>query len=179
MARVWLRSPTGLTHLDARPSDAIALALRARAPLYLRRGLLSAWGAPISALRGDSSVEFVPSDTETKSARFLQEEARRRPTMFALAVLRMRLDVAVRLERFGEASRLQERIREICPIDELEREVKVALSEERFLDAAKLRDEIVAWRARLRRWEKEGGRMGWRDGDGEEKGKEKEREMDM
>lgn len=156
VARVWMRGPDGLTHLDARPSDAVALALRARAPLFLRRSLLAAWGAPVSALSNDSAIELVSAGSDSKSTRCLQEEVRRKPAAFGLAVLRMRLDVAVRLERFSEASEIQQRIREICPIDELQQEVEQAIRDERFLDAARLRDEIVEWRAKLRRWEREG-----------------------
>lgn len=39
-AEVWLRTPEGQVSVDSRPSDAIALALRARSPIYVEQEVM-------------------------------------------------------------------------------------------------------------------------------------------
>jgi len=43
-ARIHIEGPSGEVHIDARPSDAIALALRARAPLRAEEHVIAAAG---------------------------------------------------------------------------------------------------------------------------------------
>ena len=71
-ARIILEGPPGRVELDARPSDAVALALRTRAPIYAKKSLLSevgeessqgelrpGYGAWVRALPGGLLVERV------------------------------------------------------------------------------------------------------------------------
>lgn len=74
--------------------------------------------------------------------------------MFRLALLRARLDLAVRTQRFKEAKRIHDHINDICPIDQVSVELARAIEEQRFSDAAKLQDELTLWKARLHLWEK-------------------------
>lgn len=60
-ATVYLRCANGMfTRVDARPSDAIALAIRANAPLFVEESVLQAAGAPRSFAvpGGDHGVEM-------------------------------------------------------------------------------------------------------------------------
>lgn len=157
IARLWLRTPTGMIHIDARPSDALVLAIRTAAPLFLNRGLLQQWGVSVSSVSDEAKqglCSMVKYDEGIKSARSLLEETRRRPEFLKLAHLKSRLDLAVRLERFAEARQVYGELQKICPIEDLQKQLELAVSEERFLDAVKLQDEITIWRARLRMWEK-------------------------
>ncbi|CDF32989.1 unnamed protein product [Chondrus crispus] len=162
IARVWVRGPFAVTqdevHIDSRPSDAIAMALRSRAPLYLNKHLLRQWNVSVEAIARDAKHGLCECVTdypdEVKSTRSIVHELKGSPEHLILAKLRMELDLAVRLERFQEASRLREQIASICPIDRLSDQLKCAIDEERYLDAAKLQDQITLWRARVRMWEK-------------------------
>lgn len=146
-----------LIHVDARPSDALALAVRARAPLFLNRHLLHAWGVPVSAVASDAQhglCEVITYPDAAKSARSLRQEITRRPHVFRLALLQARLDLAVRTQRFKEAQRIQNHINDICPVDLLSHQLARAIDEQRFADAAKLQDELTLWKARLHLWQK-------------------------
>lgn len=157
IARVWLRTASGMTHIDARPSDALVLAIRTAAPLFLNRGLLEQWGVSVSAVTNEAKqglCSMVQYDEGIKSARSLLEETRRKPEFLKLAYLKSRLDMAVRLQRFAEASQVYDELQRICPIEDLQKQLDIAISEERFLDAMKLQDELTLWKARLRMWEK-------------------------
>lgn len=145
-------------HVDSRPSDAIALALRSRAPIYLHRELLNTWNVSVQSVYKDASEGIcecvLDYPDRVKSTTSLVREIKASPEHLTLAKLRMELDLAVRLERFREAVAIKHRIEQICPIDRLVEMLKDAIGEERYRDAAKLQDEIVLWKARLRMWEK-------------------------
>lgn len=157
IARVWLRTSVGMIHVDARPSDALVLAIRTAAPLFINSALLQQWGVPVAAVTDEANqglCSVVKYDEGIKSARSLRDEVRRKPEFLKLAILKSRLDLAIRLERFSEASKMHEEIQKICPIDELQKKLETAVMEQRFRDAVKLQDEITIWKARLRMWEK-------------------------
>lgn len=164
IARIWTRvslslPPDGINHHDAKPSDAIALALRAAAPLYLNVNLLAEWGVPVADVLRDARAgrcEILQVHSMAMSASTLRAQVTAAPEHVALAKLRAAMDLAVRLERFTEAARLRDAIAAICPAEALERQLEKALQEENFDEAAKLRDSVVLWRARQRRWERAG-----------------------
>lgn len=161
IARVWVRGP-GCTNeemnVDARPSDAIAMAIRASAPLFLNTMLLQQWNVPVEAVERDAKhglCDWLGEYPDAmKSIRSIREEVRQRPEHLKLAKLKMELDLAVRLQRFGEACALKEEIMKICPIDRLKEDLQLAVREQRFMDAARIQDHITIWKARLRMWEK-------------------------
>lgn len=156
VARVWLRAPlVGEVHVDARPSDALALALRAAAPVWLNSRLLDEWRVPAASVL----AETMPNPP----ARAVQEVVHQRtaasklaPELVELEQLRARLALAVSLERFKEAARLRDHIARICPVDQLQERLDDALRGQRFGEAAALHDRLVLWEARLKRWEKAG-----------------------
>lgn len=159
IARLWIRLPDSdeEMHVDARPSDAIAMAVRSNAPLFLNSLLLRQWNVPVEAVERDAKhglCETLTYSDRVKSTRSIREELRGKPEHIRLAKLKMELDLAVRLERFAEACDLKEQISRICPIEQLQEQLKVAVTEERFLDASRIQDQIIVWKARLRMWEK-------------------------
>lgn len=162
IARVWVRGPFIVSqdevHIDSRPSDAIAMALRSRAPLYLNKHLMRMWNISVEDVMRDAKHGLCECVTEypddVKSTRSIVHEIKGSPEHLTLAKLRMELDLAVRLERFSEAVALREQIAAICPIDHLGELLRNAIDEERYLDAAKLQDQITVWKARVRMWEK-------------------------
>lgn len=168
IARVWLQTRDGEIDVDARPSDAIAMATRCRAPLYLNTNLLRQWNVSLETVERDARhglCERVEYSDAVKSSRSIREEVRRRPEHLKLAKLKMELDLAVRLERFGDAILLKEKIERICPIDRLQQDLQLAVEQQRFLDAANIQDQITVWRARLRMWEKGTIELDTLDGD--------------
>ncbi len=46
-ALLFLRTPRGVVEIDARPSDAIAIALRFEAPVFVREAVFGASGSPL------------------------------------------------------------------------------------------------------------------------------------
>uniref|UniRef100_A0A7S1EV85 BFN domain-containing protein n=1 Tax=Timspurckia oligopyrenoides TaxID=708627 RepID=A0A7S1EV85_9RHOD len=159
IARLWIRAAGGEeVSLDARPSDAITMALNSKAPIYLNANLLDANGSDIRGLereiRRGYAREMTYDDCQ-KTTSSLASEVRRRPEHIELSKMKMQLDLAVRLERYHEAAHLQKQILKICPLDTLYAQLGDALREERFSDAAHIRDEIYQWRLKLLRWELE------------------------
>lgn len=160
--RVWIKGGAlGLGEeigFDARPSDAIAMAVRYRASVWLNRGLLREWGVSEERVVGEFGGRskrgggsgggggVVDYGDRLKSTRSLVGEVRKRPEWLKVARVRARLDLAVRLERFAEAGRLRDELIEVWPVERLEEELKVAVEEERYMDAAKIRDDIYKFR---------------------------------
>eukprot|EP00168_Porphyra_purpurea_P019081 TRINITY_DN744_c0_g1_i11.p1 TRINITY_DN744_c0_g1~~TRINITY_DN744_c0_g1_i11.p1 ORF type:complete len:251 (+),score=50.82 TRINITY_DN744_c0_g1_i11:108-755(+) len=87
------------------------------------------------------------------STRAVVAQVRRQPEHLQLAKLKMELDLAVRLERYGEAARLRDALSKLCPIELLQVELNQAVAEQRFSDAIDLRDKIQLWRLRMLHWE--------------------------
>jgi bifunctional DNase/RNase len=199
--------------LDARPSDAIAIAAQADAPLYLNRDLLRTWPVSVAAIQLDAAAglcecippflplqelstshptfaDAAPSTTSTSSPSSTSSAAlpsltdpsareqqdtnlsgnqvhetlfdagdlsgslpAHAPEYERLVKLYAHLDVAVRCERFREASKLRDEIDKICPLDRLRQSLEDAVASERFMDAAHLRDEIARWEYNLEQWE--------------------------
>lgn len=159
VARVWVRGREGEESVDARPSDALAIALRFGVPVYLNRGLLERWNVRVEDLRREAEkglCQIIEYGDACKSTRSIVKEVASRPEHIVLAKMKMELDLAVRLERFAEAAEIRDAIAALCPVDRLEAALKVALCEERYLDAASLQDQITVWRARILMWEKGG-----------------------
>lgn len=161
-ARVWFRTSGGgdgsgvELNVDARPSDAIVLATRCKAPLFINKTLLATRGLPLSQAKSEVTrglTERVVYATAVMSTRSVVAAVRRQPEHLQLAKLKMELDLAVRLERFGEAARLRDALSKLCPIELLQVELNEAVAEERFADAVDLRDKIQLWRLRMLHWE--------------------------
>ncbi|MFF2274421.1 bifunctional nuclease family protein [Agromyces sp. NPDC058126] len=73
-AELTLTTPTGRQVIDARPSDAVALALRAAAPIFVADEVLDDAGIPAELAGGDDDdeAEVEGPDDEAKLAEFKQ-----------------------------------------------------------------------------------------------------------
>jgi len=155
-ARLWVRGAGGeVVEFDCRPSDGIAMGLRAGAPVWVNAALLGKWGVAREAVAAEvvagEAVRYEYSEGQ-KSASSVAAEARMSPELMRVAKVKMQLDLAVRLERFAEAAELRDELDRMCPIDRLTKEMEKAVEEERFLDAAGLRDEVLEWKIRMLQW---------------------------
>eukprot|EP00190_Bangiopsis_sp_CCMP1999_P006434 CAMPEP_0198724528 /NCGR_PEP_ID=MMETSP1475-20131203/1985_1 /TAXON_ID= ORGANISM="Unidentified sp., Strain CCMP1999" /NCGR_SAMPLE_ID=MMETSP1475 /ASSEMBLY_ACC=CAM_ASM_001111 /LENGTH=312 /DNA_ID=CAMNT_0044486079 /DNA_START=145 /DNA_END=1080 /DNA_ORIENTATION=- len=155
-ARVWMRvQDNTIVNLDARPSDALALAVRCRAPVYLNMRLMEDWGTPIKIV--EKEVErgaydrlqsiYVAMDGK-QDLKLEQKETLKTK----LEKKRMELQLAVRLQRFTDAAKLRDELQELCPIDQLRLDLEDAVKEQRYLDAAKIRDQIFDWELKFFLW---------------------------
>lgn len=116
-AEIHLVDDEGQTHtFDARPSDAIALALRFRAPIYAAIEILK----EVGCVRSDDD-EWVTADVEAiaQSAASPQEE---HPTIAAPAInqleqLKRRMNQAIAEEIYEEAARLRDEISRLKQAD--------------------------------------------------------------
>jgi bifunctional DNase/RNase len=74
-AEITLDSPTGPYVIDARPSDAVALAVRANAPIFVAAAVLDDAGIPaeMAEPRGDEDEEEAAADEEKDEEAKLDE----------------------------------------------------------------------------------------------------------
>jgi bifunctional DNase/RNase len=95
-ARLVLEKSGKILEIDSRPSDAIALALRFAAPIYVDEKVMDDAGVIIPV---DSKIEEAPLDNKDDDV-------------------------------------------ELTPLEHLQRQLKKAIDEEKYEDAARIRDEI-------------------------------------
>jgi uncharacterized protein len=95
---------SGLTNeVDARPSDAIALAVRARAPIYVAESVMD-------------SASFVPSDeseTETKVVENEDKDELPKSKEARLAALQDKLREAIETEEYERAAKIRDDIQKL------------------------------------------------------------------
>jgi bifunctional DNase/RNase len=100
-AEVHLHNEEGQAHvLDARPSDAIALALRFDAPIYASADILAQAG-------------YTRPEAQEKKNALARNADSRQPADTALDQLRRRLDQAIAEEIYEEAARLRDEIKRL------------------------------------------------------------------
>ncbi len=89
--------------IDARPSDCVALAVRAKCPIFIDEEVVSHAGIPASSVAGvDDSERSSPG----KRAGSSEENS-------VLADLRRELDAAVQDEDYEQAAKIRDRINEL------------------------------------------------------------------
>lgn len=95
---------SGLTNeIDARPSDAIALAVRARAPIYVSESVMEA-------------ASFIPSEeTEEEGKEVIKEEKEELPKTkeAQLAALQNKLREAIETEEYERAAKIRDDIQKL------------------------------------------------------------------
>src|SRR5271157_4898955 len=105
-ARLVLDFKGTILDFDARPSDAICLALRVGAPLYVEEKVLDKAGILIAEeAGGDAQQQPVPDAQEKKNISL--------PDPSPLDALRQKLDKAVAEERYEDAARLRDEIKKL------------------------------------------------------------------
>jgi uncharacterized protein len=100
--------------IDCRPSDAIALALRCNAPLYVSEAVMTEAGRVIEvtedgkqAFEGKEGTEIARGEPEA------EPKPRKEKKLSPLEILNGKLDEAVREERYEEAARLRDEIKRL------------------------------------------------------------------
>ncbi|MCB1304876.1 MAG: bifunctional nuclease family protein [Leptospiraceae bacterium] len=102
-ARIVIQSEDGIVELDARPSDSVALAIRARCPIYMNEKVYKEAAVSIGDEgKAEASEESLvePEDTEEEPVSELDR-------------LKSQLQKAVEAENFEEAARIRDQIRSI------------------------------------------------------------------
>ena len=94
-ARLVLSHDGGDLILDSRPSDCVALAVRAKCPIFIDEGVVDEAGIPISA-----------TEAGTAPAKSAEVETQ-------IAVLEKQLQEAVDEENYEQAAMLRDRIKEL------------------------------------------------------------------
>jgi len=90
--------------LDCRPSDAIALALRAPAPIFVHEKVMEEAGRVLDMIEQDpESTPEGAEDAETGPG----------PARTPLEILNKKLELAIRDERYEDAARLRDEIKKI------------------------------------------------------------------
>jgi len=144
--------------IDARPSDAINLAVRFGAPIYVSKHVVksSAYLMQAGQAAGDpplpspGGVPQLPSESKGQQgeeqlfSKIQQQVLRRKDPALEL---RYRLALAVAEERYDEAALIQEQIAAVIGSDKIAsllNRMEQAVAEERYAEAAQLRDELQA-----------------------------------
>jgi len=139
------------TDVDARPSDAINLAVRCGAPIYVSADVARTHGVRSSMPESGSSSSTTSGDTDTPSAESLPAAPVR--LLDKTLELRMRLAVAVQESRLSDAQSLRDDIAVLLAGDsstvravaaaQLIYEIENAIREERWKDAAQARNHLA------------------------------------
>ncbi|MGB9620953.1 MAG: bifunctional nuclease domain-containing protein [Brevinematia bacterium] len=105
--------------IDSRPSDAVALAVRYNAPIFVAEHVIRQAGV--------DREEYYSGSKSTGLGEVLQEQSNEKEIFE---------------ENKSRKSKLQSQNKEDALIEELQRELDKAVAEERYEDAARIRDEI-------------------------------------
>ena len=103
-ARLMIERDGESMDMDARPSDAIALALRCGAPIYVDDQVMDEAGR---VLTESTPHELVPQDDSVAEGSDIS------PELTALETMKKGLDVAVLEERYEDAAKLRDEIRRV------------------------------------------------------------------
>ena len=103
-ARIVIQSEDGIVELDARPSDSVALAIRARCPIYMNEKVYKEAAVTIGEEgKAESAEESLVEEESESEAEPVSELDR----------LKAMLQRAVEAENFEEAARLRDQIRNL------------------------------------------------------------------
>jgi hypothetical protein len=119
-----LRSDVEESELDARPSDAIALAVRFQAPILVARKVFEDAAVPVTekaetAEAGDPADKVEGHDESlepvegAETAETLPERKAEGKPLSPVDALKAALDAAVRAERYEEAARLRDDLKRL------------------------------------------------------------------
>ncbi|HPB67174.1 MAG TPA: bifunctional nuclease family protein [Spirochaetales bacterium] len=121
-ANVVLRGVEGEVSIDARPSDAIALAVRTSAEVFVAEDIVEIAGVPVDMIResppdGTPGSEPGGSDTasEASGAPIIEDVSvlRQGSPDFERAVLSAELENAIEAEDYERAARIRDRLKEL------------------------------------------------------------------
>ncbi|MYK98867.1 MAG: hypothetical protein F4014_08715, partial [Gemmatimonadetes bacterium] len=112
--------------IDSRPTDAIALALRADAPIYVEEEVMRAAGKRMPKSKDENGEDALAASIEE-----LEAEAGEEGKVPAAQVAAEELMESVEFKRQPRT-----------PLETARQKLQAAIDEERYEDAARLRDEI-------------------------------------
>jgi len=95
-ARIVIQSGDGIVEIDARPSDSVAVAIRAHCPIYMHEKVYTEAGVVIG---DEGKAESPENEEESKPA-----------AVSAVEQLKARLQKAIEQERFEEAAEIRDQI---------------------------------------------------------------------
>ncbi|MBA7688176.1 hypothetical protein ES703_96653 [subsurface metagenome] len=101
-SKISLVSQMGITDVDSRPSDAIALALRVGAPIYASESVME-----------EASIQEVVEQPTSPITATSSDSARRQAPKEYLKRLQEQLDQAVTDENYEEAAEIRDKIRKV------------------------------------------------------------------
>jgi hypothetical protein len=105
-ARLIITTPAGPVDVDARPSDALALAVRAACPIRIASRVVEEAGVPVSLIadKADSGAEGDEAAEAARRGAAADEERKG---------LELALSEAITIENYEEAARIRDRLKEI------------------------------------------------------------------
>lgn len=111
-ANLVIDRPEGRTVVDARPSDALALAVRVECPIYINEDLVQEAGISLKNIRTEEGAEGETPAEMTPSPELEQENpAKNRPT--EREQLQQELDRLVAEENYEEAAKVRDKMRHL------------------------------------------------------------------
>eukprot|EP00873_Tetraselmis_striata_P035118 jgi/Tetstr1/455382/TSEL_042214.t1 len=134
----YLKTENGVSEevvLDARPSDALNMAVRFKSVIYVNKEVASKMAQAAASHREETTGEIVHSVRKA----ILQFSD---PTVMH----KIKLEMAVQQERYDDAAQIRDEIDTIMSTNRAFRirvAMETALDDERYMEAASLRDELL------------------------------------
>lgn len=91
--------------IDCRPSDAIALALRSASPIFVHEKVMEDAGRVLDTLEPDEDIESMSDESETSAEKSKPKSP--------IEILNLKLEKAVKEERYEDAARFRDEIDQI------------------------------------------------------------------
>ncbi|MBI3396525.1 MAG: bifunctional nuclease family protein [Spirochaetia bacterium] len=101
-ARIVVQSTDGVVEMDARPSDSVAIAIRAKCPIYMNEKVYQ-----------EAAVVIGEEGTTTEAAEGTESEESAPEPRNELERLKQQLQKAVETESFEEAAQLRDKIKKL------------------------------------------------------------------
>jgi len=123
-ANIIIKAPLGEVVIDARPSDAIALAIRTKAEVYIAEDVVEAAGVPVDMVRESVVSDEEPADDTAAYGATSQDQSGHEATADGSphgsaeserlkARLKSELEAAVAVEDYEQAARIRDRLRSL------------------------------------------------------------------
>jgi bifunctional DNase/RNase len=118
-ANLIIKSTLGEVVIDARPSDAIALAIRTKAEVYIAEDVVEAAGVPVDMVRESVGSDEEPADDSPAYGAAAQDKPGTEPSVAAeqeslRARLKAELEAAVSIEDYELAARIRDRLKALA-----------------------------------------------------------------
>ncbi len=120
-ATLYIATNDQVLEIDSRPSDAVAICVRFGAPIYVTEKVMAISSIPLEEYNSKRSLKSQEQELEEEISKEKEETK------------------SYQIKE--EKTRQQAKKKEVL-IEELKKELEKAVNEERFEDAAKIRDEI-------------------------------------